>query len=72
MRIEWHEATGCPAGQFVVYAESMHERALLKMFITFPDYAKDKWVFGKHGSGWSKGGIISFNFGYKRMKEEKE
>jgi len=72
MKIRYAIATGCPAGQFVVYAENEEEQAILNNFIFFPDYAKDEWIFWKHGSTHDSGRITSFNFGYIKKKVEVE
>ena len=71
MKIRYAEATGCPAGQFVVEAENDVERAILKNFCSFPDYAKDKWEFHIHGKSYGYSGQNSFNFGYWIRNDKK-
>jgi len=64
MRIEIADSMGCPVTQFVVHAENDLDRFILKAFLTFPDNAKDKWVFRKHGYTCDDSGYRSFNFGW--------
>lgn len=67
MKIRYVEATGCPAGQFVVEAENEQDRAILANF-TSDTWAADGWRFWRHGAsyycGVSWSGVTSFNFGY--------
>lgn len=62
MRIEFASSTGCPYGQFVVYADTSQDRAILECFLkgTF-----DKnFQFHKHSQTWINGHIEAFNFGW--------
>lgn len=68
MKIRYAQATGCPAGQFVVEAENEQESVILQNFVTFKDYAKDKWIFWLHGSVCEGTKRKSFNFGW--IKED--
>ena len=71
MKIRYASATGCPAGQFLVEAENDAERAVLRQFVNFPDYAKDNWRFHLHGWSAQSGvdGIVAFNFGWAKAED---
>jgi len=71
MKIKFVQATGCPAGQFVVEAENEQESAILEMFVNFKDYAKDIWQFWLHGS--TSVGYLrkTFNFGWIKKEDKK-
>ena len=63
MRIEYHEATGCPFGQFVVYAESEVDGAIIKAFFGGQQFG---WKFCHHGTTYGDGQTRSFNFGWQK------
>jgi len=64
MKIRYTSATGCPAGQFVVEAENDEESAILTAFLSFPDHARDKWIFWLHGSTIQDYKRKTFNFSW--------
>ena len=72
MRIEYTSATGCPYGQFVVYAETPEEGAILDTFLQIAEKTelRKKWDFWLHGYGWTSGNphIEHFNFGWTKKK----
>jgi hypothetical protein len=69
MRIELSDSTGRPEPQFVVYAENEQDRMFLKMFLTIPDYTKEKLYFNLHGHGGQGKKYEHFNFGWAKKNE---
>lgn len=65
MRIEYADATGSPSGQFIVYAESKQDQAILAQFLRAQE--SQNWQLRIHGNSWhcaSPHGPMSFNFGF--------
>lgn len=69
MRIEYAESTGCPYGQFVVYADTPQDRAILAAFLQ-GDHDHD-WKFWRHGASYKCDslGPYAFNFGWVKVPE---
>jgi len=72
MRIKFAEATGCPYGQFVVYADTEEDRIIIKKFF---EAGKNEWKLWHHGTTYSVDrGLEAFNFGWikaSRLEEAK-
>ena len=77
MRVEYHEATGCPFGQFVIYAESAQDGAIIKAFLGGMQSESGNW----RESGWEfriggwcydvdLGRTTSLNVGWQKNAEE--
>lgn len=71
MRVQFAESTGDHLGQFVIYAESEMERAILKNFLKGGE--AHKMQFCIHGMTYEgyKPGISSFNFGWRKKEQYK-
>ena len=70
MRVKYCSVTGCPYGQFVIYADTDQERAILSYFISAD---RKLWRFWLHGISY-KGdlpGPYAINFGYIRETQPK-
>ena len=70
MKIEWQDTQGVDSmGQFIVFAENVVERGLLRRFVNLA--YKKGWKFWLHGSDHNcdLGGVTSFNFGCIKDKE---
>ncbi len=70
MKIRFADATGCPFGQFVVYAETEEEKAIMRLFLKGME--GPRWKFWLHGYsvGSTKG--ETFNFGWIENEEIKK
>lgn len=68
MRIEFAKSTGCPYGQFVVYAENEQDCAMLEIFL---QGAGDRnYRFWRHGETYYNGHIRGFNFGWVKKHSD--
>ena len=69
MKIEYTDATGCPHGQFVILAESVRERFLLRAFLSAD---RGDWTFHQHGQTYDTGpGIVRFHFGWIKRRRRR-
>lgn len=72
MIIKWGGTTGCLAGNFLVTAENDQERAILRLFVHWPEEAKGDWRFMIQNYGCSTlvDGVTSFLFGWSKAHED--
>lgn len=71
MKIYYAASNSTP--QFVVEAETMEEREILKMFCNYDYYRGEEYEFCMHGRCYKFGfnGVSSFNFGYRKKQKPK-
>lgn len=64
MRIEYAASSGDPYGQFVVYADTPQDRAILDSFLQAGH--NHDWTFWRHGASYKCDGLgpYAFNFGW--------
>ena len=72
MKVRIAHSTSSPFNQFVVEAETIEEKLLLRLFVDAPDLCKDGLKFHIHGHSRANDGVSSFNFGWIKKPDTQQ